>query len=196
MSQNFVFCQEEENSATIIFNDSTTVKGYGEIKKNKIYFSLTQNDEKTEWSYDIAKGIIFSGYGFSEKYEYIKPDKYSEPILAEVIEEGKINLYRKNNLKINVGHFNSDSKSSFSVQQHANAMRSANTHYDVASVFYVMRPFENNATDITFSFKTRAMKYFSDCEIIIKKLKNRTFNTENIPQMVTYYNDYCDGQED
>jgi hypothetical protein len=88
-----VFSQERE--ATIIFNDSTSIKGFGEIKNENIYFRVSQEDEITKWSFDMAKGLTFSGYGFSEKYEYVKPDKYSTPILLEVIEEGNVNLYKK-----------------------------------------------------------------------------------------------------
>ena len=188
--QNISFVQEEGNSATIIFNDNTTIKGFGEIKKNKIYFKLTLDEKPDVWSYDIVKGIIFSGYGYSEKHEYIKPDKYSKPILMEVIEEGNVNLYRKNSLSFSPS-FDANGGGSFNSTFHNNSVISGNTHYDVSTIFYVKKLNEEYATDIVFSFKARANRYFSDCEIIIKKLKDRTFNSENIPQMVTYYNNFC-----
>lgn len=31
---------------------------------------------------------------------FVKPDKYSKPILMEVIEEGKVNLYKESNFGI------------------------------------------------------------------------------------------------
>lgn len=71
---NFTFSQDYRE-ATIIFNDSSSVKGFGEIKNNTIYFKVKQEDEPSKWSYDIAKGLIFSGYGYSEKYEYVKFEK-------------------------------------------------------------------------------------------------------------------------
>ena len=89
-----VFGQERE--ATILFNDSTSVKGFGEIKKEKIYFRVSLDAKIKEWDFKMASGLIFSGYGFSEKYLYIKPDKYSKkPIIMEVMEEGNVNLYKK-----------------------------------------------------------------------------------------------------
>ena len=41
-----IFAQERE--AKIIFLDSTSIKGYGEIKKDKIYFRVDQKSESTE----------------------------------------------------------------------------------------------------------------------------------------------------
>lgn len=90
---NFTFGQDYRE-ATIIFNDSTSVKGFGEIKKNTIYFKVKQKDQPSKWSYDIAKGLTFSGYGFSEKYEYVKFEKNRDPRIMEVIEEGELILYK------------------------------------------------------------------------------------------------------
>ena len=68
------------------------LEGIGEIKNEKIYFRVDANSEKSEWDWDMARGLIFTGYGFSEKYEYFKPDRHSKPILMELIEEGNVNL--------------------------------------------------------------------------------------------------------
>ena len=192
--QNISFGQEEGNSATIIFNDNKMIKGYGEIKKNKIYFKLALDEEPSEWNYQIVKGIIFSGYGYSEKYEYVKPNKYSNPILMEVIEEGNVNLYRKNNYKLNFG-LSLNNGSDFNSNFHNNSINTANSNYDLSTIFYVKKQNEEYATDIVFSFKTRSKRYFSDCDIIIEKLNNKIFNAENIPKMITYYNNYCYEEE-
>ena len=68
-------------------------------------------------------------------------------------------------------------------------------NYDFSGVYYVKIINEDNATDITFSFKTRSLRYFSDCKIIIEKINKREFKKETITEMVYYYNDYC-GKED
>lgn len=180
--QNFCFGQEE-NKATIIFSDSTTIDGIGEIKKNKFFFKIEPKDTFTEWDYTSTKGIIFSGYGFSEKYEYIYPDKYSKPIIVQVIDEGFVNLYRKNSL---VTHFEKSNNEN---------LPNNSLYTDISSVYYVKRKNEIYATDITFSFKTRALKYFSDCKFLINKINNKTFTSENIIEMINYYNNYCDGEE-
>jgi hypothetical protein len=171
-----IFSQERE--AKIVFIDSTSIQGYGEIKNEKIYFRVDLKSKKSEWDYDYTKGLIFSGYGFTEKYEYVKPDKYSKPILMEVIEEGNINLYKKSyNNYVNglgPGQFGS---------------------YVFSSAYYVKKNNEENATELTFSFKSRSLRYFSDCEKLIEKIKNREFKVNTIPEIVYYYNDYC-GKED
>ena len=58
----------QEREATILFNDSTSVKGFGEIRKEKIYFRASLDAKIKEWDFEMSPGLIFSGYGFSEKY--------------------------------------------------------------------------------------------------------------------------------
>lgn len=182
---NFAFGQDYRQ-AKIIFNDSTSIKGFGEIKNNEIYFKVKQEDKPTKWSYDIAKGLTFYGYGFSEKYEYIKCDKHSKPKILEVIEEGNVTLYKDSrifytgNFTPSVGHLPTNI-SSFE---------------NISETFYVKRESEEFATNIFFSFKTSAKKYFSDCLKIIEQINNRKFTKENIPDMVFYYNEYCSENED
>lgn len=182
---NFAFGQDYRQ-AKIIFNDSTSIKGFGEIKNNEIYFKVKQEDKPTKWSYDIAKGLTFYGYGFSEKYEYIKCDKHSKPKILEVIEEGNVTLYKDSrifytgNFTPSVGHLPTNI-SSFE---------------NISETFYVKRESEEFATNIFFSFKTSAKKYFSDCLKIIEQINNRKFTKENIPDMVFYYNEYCNENED
>ncbi len=173
-----VFSQERD--ATILFNDCTSIKGFGEIKNEKIYFRVDLKDDKSEWKSDMAKGLIFTGYGFSEKYIFVKPDKYSKPILMEVIEEGNVNLYKKSSygLKFNGINIYKDGVS-------------PNADYTFSSALYVKRANEESATELTFSFKSRSLRYFSDCQIIIDKIKKREFKADTITEMVYYYNDYC-----
>ena len=185
---NVVSQANEENFSTIIFNDGTTIKGYGEIKRNKILFKLTEKEEFTEWSHDSVKGITFSGYGFTEKYEYVIPDKYTEPKIMEVLETGKVSLYRrwKNNVSMKIV---------LSAIQIPSYIFNSTDLYTKDPIHYVKKENEQYATDINFSFKTRVLKYFADCDIIIKKIKNRTFKIDNIPELISYYNNFCYEEE-
>lgn len=185
------FCYSQEREAIIVFNDSTFIKGFGEIKNEKIYFRVSQTSEISKWSYDMAKGLTFTGYGFSEKYEYIKPDKYSPPILMEVIEEGNVCLYKNNSFGL---QFGIGASAGISTSGGVFAGVGPSLNYDMKSVFYVKRPNESYATDITFSFKSRSLRYFADCKILIEKINKKEFKKETITQMVYYYNDYC-GEE-
>lgn len=199
--QHISFGQEEANFVTIIFNDSTTVKGFGEIKRNKILFKLTKQEEFTEWSYDMVKGIVFSGYGYVEKYEYIKPDKYTEPKIMEVLETGEVSLYKRWKTVVNINILNNNINilndfptpivSDDPFREYDKDLNGFNKE----PILYIKRQHEKNATDINFSFKTRALRYFADCEIAIKKIKNKTFNIDNIPELISYYNNYCYEEE-
>ena len=176
-------CHSQIREATIFFNDSTFIKGFGEIKKNKIYFKVEEKDEITVWSYDMAKGLTFSGYGFSEKYIYLKTDKYPHPIIVEVVEEGKVSLYRKNKLVYNYIPIGAaDPISGIEPKQ---VIENMDTTY------FVQRKNEVYARDIVFSFKSRAMRYFSDCKTLVDKIEKRVFLKKNIIDIVYYYNDNC-----
>lgn len=180
------FSQERE--ATILFLDSTSIAGFGEIKNQKIHFRTDLKSEKSEWDYDVTKGIIFTGYGFSEKYIFIKPDKYSKPILMEVIEEGKVNLYKKSDFGIKLGAI-------AGVNSSTGIYARPTASYEFTNDYYVKKENEESATELTFSFKARANRYFSDCPAILEKIKKKEFKVDTIPEIIYYYNDYC-GDED
>lgn len=176
------FCQERE--ATILFNDSTSVKGFAEVKNEKIYFRVSLTAEKSEWSYDMAYGLLFTGYGFLEKYIYVKPGKYAKkPKLMEVIEEGTVNLYKESDLGYNVGIGVSASKSTIGA--------APTVTYGFSTTYFVKRKSEAFATDISFSFKSNSSRYFSDCKALVEKIKKREFTEKDIVDIVYYYNDYC-----
>lgn len=183
------FCQERE--ATILFNDSTSIKGFAEIKKEKIFFRVSLNDEVTEWDYDKAIGIIFSGYGFSEKYLYIKPGKYSKkPVIMEVIEESNVCLYKKSVLAKKLIKFPQRNEP-ISPSNPYYKFPKAERVYDIESTYYVKKTNEEYATDISFSFRDNSMRYFSDCIELVEKIKTKEFKKEDILEIVDYYNDYC-----
>jgi hypothetical protein len=165
---NYAFGQDYRE-ASILFNDSTTIKGFGELRNNKIYFKLKQEDKPSEWQSDFAKGLIFTGYGFSEKYEYLKIDKNSKPKLVEVIEEGNVNLYKLAKLSYGGIHVTIGGIGNSNFPQSA-VPNGSNPYENYTETFYIKRKNEVYPTDIAFGFKKRAKRYFSDCEIILKKI--------------------------
>lgn len=175
----------QHREVVIFFNDSTSLEGFGEVRKNKIYFKLEQNDKLSEWDYLSVRAIHFVGYGFIEKYEYVKSDKYNKPKIMELIEEGNVNLYVFSEIvtKSYVPDINFSNKpNGFSPSVYKTGLQVE---------YFIKRPNEDSATDITFSFKRRAIRYFSDCPELLEKINNRTFTSTNIPEIVAYYNDYC-----
>lgn len=177
----FLFAQERE--AKIIFLDSTSIKGYGEIKKEKIYFRVDQKRESTEWDSEMVLGIIFEGYGFSEEYEYVLIKDKKKPVLMEVIERGNLNLYKDTSYGLKMGM-------GFSVG--SNGVNAGPVgKYDYSESYYVKRVHEDVAINLANRFKKTAPEYFSDCPTLIEKIKNKELDVDTIPDIVFYYNDYC-----
>lgn len=163
---NFIFCQERE--ARILFLDSTSIKGYGEIKKEKIYFRVDLKSEKTEWNHDMVQGIIFEAYGFSEEYEYVKKSEKAKPVIMEVIERGNINLYRyfSSGLKLD---FNPSFPTNPSVVVNSSNGLGVNSNnlnrvnenpYEKDQIFYIKRPDDIIAIDLAQNFKKKALDFF------------------------------------
>ncbi|WJS93681.1 hypothetical protein NYQ10_16440 [Flavobacterium johnsoniae] len=172
---------QDYREAAIIFKDSTSIEGFAEIKNNDIYFKVKQEDKADKWSYDFAKGLIFSAYGFSEKYEYVEFE-HSKPKLLQVVEEGNVNLYRYakeyymgRNSNLTIGKLPSDEDKVWAMTE----------------ALYVKRKNEPYATDIEFSFNLRAKKYFADCKKVVERINTKKFTKKNIKDMVFFYNEYC-----
>jgi hypothetical protein len=186
---NHGFCQMQ--TATIVFNDSTSILGMGEIKNNKIYFKIEQKDNPTEWSYDMASALIFSGYGFSEKYEYVKISKNSSPELIEVVNEGNVTLYKQ--IKVTNSIF--DLARNGYLLSNGERIGGNNLESDVQYKYFVKRKTEEFATIIHFNFKEKIFDYFSDCPILKKKINQKIYTKKNIEEMIEYYNNYCNDEQ-
>lgn len=188
---NYAFCQDQE--ATIIFNDSTTVDGFGSINKNKIYFRASLDDKPDIWISDIVKGITFFGFESTVKYEYVLLDEFShpEPQLLEVVENGNVTLYARVRKIVNVNSniLNSNISIIKSVSNDVVPYQSAKE--DGSVEIFVKRDNEKFPTSLNWSFYKRAAKYFSDCEVLSKKIDKGEFSKNKILEIVQYYNDIC-----
>ena len=181
----------QHSQVVIFFNDSTSLDGYGEVINDKIYFKLEQKDELTEWDYNSVYAIHFVGYGFIEKYEYVKSDKYRKPRIMQLIEEGNVFLYE---LPKQIVITNIVSRINYEVRKTSNDYElNGNPFNRVKFIkeYFIKMPNNEKAIDIVFSFKTRVERYFSDCPELIEKVNNKTFTKYNIPEMIIFYNDYC-----
>ena len=188
---NYAFCQDQE--ATIIFNDSTTVDGFGSINKNKIYFRASLDDKPDIWISDMVKGITFLGFESTVKYEYVLLDEFShaEPQLLEVVENGNVTLYARVRKIVNINSniLNSNISIIKSVGNDVVPYQSAKE--DGSVEIFAKRANEKFPTSLNWSFYKRAAKYFSDCEVLSKKIDKGEFSKNKILQIVQYYNDIC-----
>lgn len=189
---NFVFCQDQE--ATILFNDGSTIEGFGSINKNKIYFRVSLEDKADSWSYDMVKGITFFGFESTIKYEFVLLDEFSkpEPQLLEVVEEGNVNLYARIRESYMGASFNSNG---FNIQSKRivtnNVVSYRSGRENVTTELYVKRANEKYPLSLNSSFYNRATKYFSDCDVLAKKIDKGEFSKNKILEIVQYYNDIC-----
>jgi hypothetical protein len=189
---NFAFCQDQE--ATILFNDGSSIEGFGSINKNKIYFRASLDDKADSWSYDMVKGITFLGFESTVKYEYVSLDEFSkpEPQLLEVVEEGNVILYARIRESYMGASFNSNGFNVHSAQITTNNVVSYRSgRGNVTTELYVKRANEKYPLSLNSSFYKRAVKYFSDCEVLSKKIDKGEFSKNKILEIVQYYNDIC-----
>jgi hypothetical protein len=187
---NVGFCQMKP--ATIFFDDNTSVLGLGEIKKDKIFFKVEENSEVSEWSYDMVTSLVFSGYGFSEKYEYVKIGKNSSPQLIQVADEGNITLYKQ----IKVTNSILDVMQSGYYLNNGQRLGGVNgLESEVKYIYYVKKKGDEFATLFHFSSKEKMLTYFSDCPALKKKIEQKVFTKKNIEEMIEYYNNYCNEDE-
>src|SRR3970282_2260104 len=188
---NYAFCQDQE--ATIIFNDSTTVDGFGCINKNKIYFRAFLDDKPDIWISDMVKGITFLGFESTVKYEYVLLDEFShpEPQLLEVVENGNVALYARVRKIVNVNSniLNSNISIIKSVSNDVVPYQSAKE--DSSVEIFVKRANEKFPTSLNWSFYKRAAKYFSDCEVLSQKIDKGEFSKKKVLEIVQHYNDIC-----
>lgn len=192
----FQIGQAQMRPAKIFFKtDSTSIEGLGEIKKNKIYFKVEESDQASELNADVVSGIIFSSYGYSEKYEFLETAPKKKPILVQVVDEGTATLYLdvfvENNffrpvIPISTSHTTANGIQTTSLTNYSTGYDS-----DLRAVFYVRRKNEAYPTNLSSNFAKTAQKYFVDCGILVKKLKTGEFSKKNIEEIVNYYNNYC-----
>ena len=84
----------QDRQATLILKDNKTITGFGEIKKNKIYFKSALDKSPEIFTEENANGLEFTGYRLPEKYIYVFHGKKNEAHLMEVILEGSVELYK------------------------------------------------------------------------------------------------------
>lgn len=192
LNVNFAFSQDQE--ATILFNDGSSVKGFGSISKNSINFRASLDDKLDSWSYDMAKGITFLGFESTIKYEYVSLNEFSksEPQLLEVVEEGNVILYARIRESFMGSSFNSNGFNLNSTRIVTNNVVSYRSgRENVTTEIFVKRANEKYPLSLNSSFYKRAVKYFSDCDVLTKKIDTGEFSKSKILEIVQYYNDIC-----
>lgn len=184
-----VFAQTQE--AILYFNDGTSLQGLGMIKKandylsfrneDKISFRLTEDDKPDLWTSEDVKGITFLGFENSIIMKYVRVDKYDKAELLEVVTDGTVNLYKQTKIVNTYTFSNSGNLGNIFPS-------SGQTEIEA---YYLKRENEEFPTKIKDNYIKSTAKYFSDCELLVKKIKNHEFTFETLDKLVNFYNDIC-----
>lgn len=184
-----LFGQTQE--AILFFKDGTSIKGLGMIKKandfasfrsrDKILFRVSENDKPDLWTSEDVKGITFIDFENSIIMEYLKVDKYEKMELLEVITDGTVKLYKQTKI---VDVYFTQNNENFGYGGMAKAEVEA---------YYLKKESEEYPTIIKDNYIKSTSKYFSDCELLVKKIKNHEFTFDTIDKLVNFYNDICSG---
>ncbi len=149
------------------------------LKIKEIKFETIDGDKKTLALSQLDK-IVSTGkkerHNFTKKH--IKYSKSKSDLMTEVI-SGKVSLYLRSQTNFNAPTGMGMSSNSTSLS------------------YYVIKEGQNTAKYIKGNnidygrFKTNALKFFSDCESLVTKIKNKKYKRKHLEEMVTYYNENC-----
>ncbi len=155
------------------------------LKIKEITFKTLDDEKKTIALSQIDK-IVSTGkkdrHNFTEKY--IKYSKSKSDLMTEVI-KGKVSLYQRSQVtyKGNSG--------TTAINPTANTTNTNITYYVIKEDQPMAKYIKGN--NIAYGrFKSNALKFFSDCESLVEKLKKNKYKRKHLEEIVTYYNEECD----
>lgn len=189
----------QDQEATLVFTDGTSLTGYGSVKWEKnpfiyppqhtVLFRLSKKDQPDEWDGIVVDKIIFHGFEYSRTFQFVNIpfNRKPEYHLMELLEEGEVNLYA-------VPDSNYGFAVSVSVPIDLGIAVSAGTGAFTQGL-KVKRKSEEKFTTFGGS-KKKIAAYFNNCSGIVSKLKTNDFHIGTIREIVSYYNDLCAGYEE
>ncbi len=181
----------QDREAKLLLKDSTEVEGFGEIRKNKIYFKLTLDEQPEEWTEDDAKGLEFIGHRSPEKYVYIVHGKKNEALLMEVIQQGPVELYQ--DAYYTAEYTTLVTPINVKTRKIGDLDPYSTTATTVKVIeYYIKKPNDAKATKVTMDFKKIGQIFFSDCEDLMANINEEEFfEEEEIIDLVKFYNRNC-----
>jgi hypothetical protein len=161
------------------------------INSHKIKYKTSEKNKEIKYdNSNVDKVIIKERNNKTTIYEYVKTSN-SKYQLFKLIKFKKIKLYAR-----------TVSNSTMSPNMGGNSGFTSSTDYSSEdNEFYVLReneiiasrlitlPTNISASIFTKSFRKRAIKYFSDCPTLVKKLKKREYVKNDILKVVSEYDD-------
>lgn len=193
----FLTAIAQKQKATLFLRDGTELKGLAKISAygNNIKFRKEKGATRTNYtSKDLEYLIIrekvnahlgnIRGDIKNTIYYYRKVQGSKSYKLLELLEKGKVSLYKK------------ISEGSFMTQNGVNGTMMMNSNS--ISDYYVAKNDEETVTHLgtigspfSKNFKKAASEYFMDCLELVNKIQNKEFKKRNIVDIVEFYNENC-----
>lgn len=182
-----IYAQDQE--CIIFFKEGDSIEGFGLIRNNKIKFKITKDSKVDSWDFENVYKVKILGIDFVQTYEYVKLNSSSNPKLVELVVDGEVNLYRMEKAIL-------IASSSVSLNQNPTSIPTyTRSKEETKDLYYLKRKNNQYATHINIgilsNWKKTSTSYFSDCEILVKKIKDNKFSSNQIKEIVEYYNDIC-----
>jgi len=157
------------------------------LKIKEIKFKTIEGDKKTIALSQIDK-IVSTGkkerHNFTEKY--IKYSKSKSALMTEVI-SGKVSLYQRSQVSVN-GHKNpamSNMDPTFNT-------KNTDISYYIKKEGPALAKYIKGNNIAYGRFKTNAIKFFGDCEILVTKIKNNDYKRKHLEEIINFYNEECE----
>lgn len=200
----FVFyCNAQDQAAKLFFKDGTTLEGFAKITAdNNIKYRVSQEDKFDVWSYDQIDYVEFYNEDqvFTFKYVYLRHRR--EGTLMEVLTEGEITLYSKNP-GIQDAIFRSDTGFGFGSNGLTNTEVAPNSVLDQQNSPRLRRNlYLKRNSDVPMlatvslirNWKKLMKDYFKDCAALVRKIEENEFGSDDLKEIVEFYNDICVGE--
>jgi hypothetical protein len=182
---------ESYKKATVYYKNGTEEKGLAKkISGDKFKFKTEKGKKAQKLDYNKVDKISLRIDSKKTMFQYkvIKGNK--KPTLLEVIETGKISLYKIDyNSQLYTPNINSNRQFS-------------NNSSDFTSIksthLYVFREGEKYASDLDLRrlnskhFTKAALEYFKDCPILIQMIKDKKFGKRALIDIIEFYNEKCE----
>ncbi|RZJ53550.1 MAG: hypothetical protein EOO44_08140 [Flavobacterium sp.] len=182
----------QDQECTLFFKDGDSIEGYGIIKNNKIKFRISLDSKADTWDFENVSKIEFPDFHMLYTYEYVKLNSFDNPKLLELVVDGEVKLYRleKTLLLINMNpEFVDLQKGESILSKHREPNK------QTTEVFYLKRKNDEYPTHINIgilsNWKKVTTTYFSDCDFLVKKIKDNKYTSNQINEIVEFYNDIC-----
>jgi len=189
----FIPIVAQKQKATLYFKDGTSLKGLAKftIFGNEIKFRKEKGSERIIYDSQKIDKILIRKNDRDVMYQYKIIKNKNNPILLELIEAGKVTLYRDLKHRYSQGVPIADARGNWSSNP------SGGTYYTISN-YYVSKDNEDfvfhlgsKGSFFSKNFKKAASNYFKDCSVLVDKIQNKKFRKRDIVEIVEFYNENC-----